>query len=159
MITDEMLLPFVPFLCGISFLAFVTWAAVALLGGYRMGNRLEAGEREARRQAIEEAWCSINPSHVEQKRQWLIAQGVDPLEAEHPQSGTFFDGRGRPFTGDSFLTRDGSRRIVIPWYQTEGPWTTLREGDYVRRLRAWEAYKKQHADDLNALQTYVEGQA
>ena len=98
-----------------------------------------------------------NPSHVEQRRIWLISQGVDPIEAEHPSAGTFFDGRGKSFTGDSFLTKDGSRRIVIPWGQIEGPWTTLKEGDYLRRLRAWEAYKKQNAGDLDALQAYVDG--
>ncbi len=156
-LTDEMLLPYVPLLCGLSFVVFVVWAFSALFGGYRMGQKLEAGQREERRQAIEEAWCRLNPSHVEQIRLWLISQGVDPLEAEHPSAGTYFDGRGKAFTGDSFLTKDNSRHIVIPWGQKEGPWTTLKEGDYLRRLRAWEAYKKQNADDLDALQAYVDG--
>jgi len=50
MIPDEVMLPWVPWLCSGSFLAFSIWSAWTLWGGYQMGRRLEAGQREEARQ-------------------------------------------------------------------------------------------------------------
>ena len=57
-----MLLPFVPWLCGGSFVAFVAWVAWALWGGLQIERKLEAGQREEARQAA--MWNEIPMIHA-----------------------------------------------------------------------------------------------
>lgn len=73
MITDEMLLPFVPLICGSLVLGFSAWLVWALWGGR---NRYPNSQREAERQAAERAWEDAHPSWVERKRAYLQAHGV-----------------------------------------------------------------------------------
>lgn len=73
MITDEMLLPFVPMLCGMTFMAFMVWVAWALWGS---GNKYPNSQLEAERQAAERAWEEAHPSWVERKHEYLLTHGV-----------------------------------------------------------------------------------
>lgn len=62
MIPDEvMLLPFVPLICGSLFLGFSAWLVWVLWGGYQLGLKLEAGQREEARQISK--WNEVLMSH------------------------------------------------------------------------------------------------
>ncbi len=142
------------------------WAGMAVVGGTaldwsrystRMDRAIRRRNEYDRLQAIEQAWWDNNPDPLNQLHQWLATEhGLDYLDIQYPQ---------RTVQGNQAVnvwhSRRGGGRVIVPVVMEDltGPWTTQPKHKWIRDLRAWEAYKRKHEGDMDALQAYAEGRA